>query len=170
MAAGSRRKTSGSRRTGAAPPADDVLVGRVSRELRATAKRTPAVKGWLRDLEEPVRRFVVDRGVAADPDGEEEERGRRDNRDEVVDVSGGDSDDEEIVFVGRKKMIEQQHGERARRRVPKRDDHSLREGGAEPVMVLDSPGDDESSAFKYVEPFLRPYPFHPFILLPSADF
>jgi hypothetical protein len=72
-------------------------VGHVPRDLRATAKRTPAVKSWLRVLEEPVREFVVERGLAvidtAAPADKEEAGGE--SSDET------DPDDEEIVFVGR---------------------------------------------------------------------
>jgi hypothetical protein len=72
-------------------------VGHVPRDLRNTAKRTPAVKAWLRVLEEPVRAFVVERGLAvvatATPVPERE--GGGESSDET------DPDDEEIVFVGR---------------------------------------------------------------------
>lgn len=112
----------------------DMCVGRVPKELRATAKRSPAVKGWLRVLEEPVRKFLV----GAKGDGREEQ----DREDDL------DSGDEEIVFVGRNGSTAE--GARAWKK-------ARREVGDQPVetgMVLDSPGDDdESSAFKYVLPY-----------------
>ena len=40
--------------------------------MRATAKRTPAVKSWLRVLEEPVRKFVVDKGMGEAEEDEDE--------------------------------------------------------------------------------------------------
>ncbi|KAK4034736.1 R3H-associated N-terminal domain-containing protein [Parachaetomium inaequale] len=75
-------------------------VGHVPRDLRNTAKRTPAVKAWLRVLEEPVREFVIERGlavVAAATPAPERERdgGEGSSSDET------DPDDDEIVFVGR---------------------------------------------------------------------
>ncbi|KAK1771513.1 R3H-associated N-terminal domain-containing protein [Phialemonium atrogriseum] len=128
-----RRAGTGAGSTGAAAAA-----GRVPRDLRATAKRTPAVKGWLRVLEEPVRRFMVERGVAVEcasasaaaaaAAAAEEARGLEDN---------ADSDDEQIVFVGRNR------GSRGggRKAAP---------GGGDvgQVMLLDLPCDDESAAFK----------------------
>ncbi|KAK4189486.1 hypothetical protein QBC35DRAFT_493320 [Podospora australis] len=63
-------------------------LGHVPRDLRATAKRTPAVKSWLKVLEEPVRQFVVDRGLAITAEQEN-------------DSDETDPEDEEIVFVGR---------------------------------------------------------------------
>ncbi|KAL2164915.1 hypothetical protein VTH06DRAFT_211 [Thermothelomyces fergusii] len=87
-------------------------VGFVPRDLRNTAKRTPAVKLWLRALEEPVRAFVVERGLAVVPPG----RGPTSARENGVGAgkagdergSDTDSDDEEIVFVGRRARKSQQ--------------------------------------------------------------
>lgn len=99
----------------------------VPHDLRVKAKRTPAVKSWLRVLEEPVRQFLVDRGVA----GEESD--------------SMDSEDEEIVFVGRNGSMNDRPSpspswKRARR--------EKKDAEAEEGMVLDSLGDDESAAFK----------------------
>ncbi|KAK1543959.1 hypothetical protein CPAR01_04592 [Colletotrichum paranaense] len=108
--------------------ATGLSVGEVPRDLRDTAKRTPAVRGWVRVLEEPVRSFLKERSEASDAEG--------------------DSEDEEIVFVGRKGMASAGKGwKKARREV-----------GSEKVddgMVFDSLGDDESASFKYgPAPFL----------------
>ncbi|TDZ54273.1 hypothetical protein CTRI78_v006442 [Colletotrichum trifolii] len=96
-------------------------AGEVPRDLREHAKRTPAVKSWVRVLEEPVRSFLKERSEESDAEG--------------------DSEDEEIVFVGRKGMSSAGKGwKKARREV-----------GSEKVdsgMVFDSLGDDESGAFK----------------------
>ncbi|KAK1447374.1 hypothetical protein CMEL01_09213 [Colletotrichum melonis] len=101
--------------------ATGLSVGEVPRDLRDTAKRTPAVRGWVRVLEEPVRSFLKERSEASDAEG--------------------DSEDEEIVFVGRKGMASAGKGwKKARREV-----------GSEKVddgMVFDSLGDDESASFK----------------------
>ncbi|OHE95118.1 hypothetical protein CORC01_09505, partial [Colletotrichum orchidophilum] len=105
--------------------ATGLAVGEVPRDLRDTAKRTPAVRGWVRVLEEPVRSFLKERSEASDAEG--------------------DSEDEEIVFVGRKGMASAGKGwKKARREV-----------GSEKVddgMVFDSLGDDESASFKYGSP------------------
>lgn len=125
---------SASRRRGKAGSKTMPETGRVPRELRETAKRAPAVKGWLRVLEEPVRRFLVERGAAVDQTAEEKPEAAGET----------DSDDEEIVFTGRKSLAErdQNSWKKARKEGPGHE--------AEPVMVLDSPADDETSAFKYV--------------------
>ncbi|KAF6823277.1 UV-damaged DNA-binding protein [Colletotrichum plurivorum] len=96
-------------------------VGEVPRDLRDTAKRTPAIKGWVRVLEEPVRSFLKEHNEDSDAEGT--------------------SEDEEIVFVGRKGMSAAGRGwKKARREV-----------GSEKVdtgMVFDQLGDDESASFK----------------------
>lgn len=56
-------------------------AGEVSREVRDSAKRTPVVRTWVRELEEPVRRFVC---------------GRRDGEEDV------EEGEEEMLFTGRK--------------------------------------------------------------------
>jgi hypothetical protein len=56
-------------------------AGEVPRDLREAAKRSQVVKGWLKDLETPIREWV-----------------RRERKGEEEDVG---SDEEEIVFKGR---------------------------------------------------------------------
>ncbi|KAI0468680.1 hypothetical protein F4859DRAFT_197980 [Xylaria cf. heliscus] len=70
--------------------------GRVPRELCLRAKKTPAVRAWVRSLEEPVRRYLVEREIARETDAE----GLRTD-DSSESSSGLDSEDDEIVFVGR---------------------------------------------------------------------
>ncbi|KAK3352654.1 R3H-associated N-terminal domain-containing protein [Lasiosphaeria hispida] len=112
----------------AAVPVPD--VGRVPRDLRATAKRTPAVKSWLRVLEEPVRQFLVDRGLVAEKGAAAEVE------------SSTDSEDDEVVFVGRNgTMLEGKAWKKARR-------VGGEKTAAEAGMVLDMLGDDETGAFK----------------------
>lgn len=105
------------------------VVGKVPRDLHTKAKRTPAVKSWLRVLEEPVRQFLVDRAVV--------------EVEESDDGSLLDSEDEEIVFVGRNGSMTDARGWKEAQRETK--EEVLRQG-----MVLDSLGDDESASFKYV--------------------
>lgn len=109
---------------------DEAVAGRVPRELFLRAKKTPAVRAWVRTLEEPVRQYLVDRRVA-----------RAAAEDEAS--SEEDTEDEEIVFVGRNGTTMRDGWKKARREVP--------EGDAEEGIVLDALGDDdESGAFKYV--------------------
>ncbi|KAK2070552.1 hypothetical protein P8C59_005037 [Phyllachora maydis] len=105
-------------------------VGKVPRVLHTKAKRTPAVKSWLRGLEEPVRQYLVESGaVAKRADGchSSDER---------------DSEDDEIVFVGRNGGMYEggRAWKQARRQVANKP--------AEAGMVLEASGDDESAAFK----------------------
>ena len=103
---------------------DDAVTGRVPRELFLRAKKTPAVRTWVRTLEEPVRQYLVDRRVAQEAEAEESD----------------DTEDEEIVFVGRNGSM-RDGWKKARRQVP--------EGDAEEGIVFDALGDDdESGAFK----------------------
>jgi hypothetical protein len=120
-------------------------VGKVPRDLRAKAKKTPAVKSWLRVLEEPVRQFLVDKGLVAKAADDEH----------AIEDSG--TEDEEIVFVGRNgNMMDAKTFKRAQRVVEQRP--------VENGMVLDTTtGDDESGAFKYVSPF--PTPLRSFLIL-----
>ncbi|RYP02349.1 hypothetical protein DL764_005831 [Monosporascus ibericus] len=112
-AAAARRKQMQTRTMG-----DAHVAGRVPRELFQRAKKTPAVKTWVRSLEEPVRRYLVELEVSSE-------------------VSSEDTEDEEIVFVGRKGTT-RDGWKKARR-----------EGKNEEGLVLDDLGDDdESGAFK----------------------
>ncbi|KAK2017976.1 hypothetical protein LZ32DRAFT_599872 [Colletotrichum eremochloae] len=103
-------------------------VGEVPRDLRDTAKRTPAVRGWVRVLEEPVRAFLAERTEASDAEG--------------------DSEDDEIVFVGRRQGTAATNGGGSSAGWKK----ARREVGSEQVdtgMVFDALGaDDESASFK----------------------
>ncbi|KAI3343015.1 R3H-associated N-terminal domain-containing protein [Ustulina deusta] len=88
-AALARRKQARTRTLG-----DDAVAGRVPRELCQRAKKTPAVRTWVRSLEEPVRKYLVESEVARDGDADLK-------TDDSDSSSGLDSEDEEIVFVGR---------------------------------------------------------------------
>lgn len=114
-------------------------VGKVPKDLRATAKRTPAVKSWLRVLEEPVRAFMVETMAARRPPSVPAAQDK--SSDEM------DSEDEEIVFVGRNGgMRDGKKGwEKVRKeqQVQQQKQKEVRTG-----MVLDSLGEDETGAFK----------------------
>ncbi|KAI1082901.1 R3H-associated N-terminal domain-containing protein [Whalleya microplaca] len=103
---------------------DAHVAGRVPRELFQRAKKTPAVKAWVRSLEEPVRRFLVELQVAAEPPPSSDEEVK----------------DEEIVFVGRNGSM-RDGWKRAKR------EHNGR--AEEQGMVLDALGDEgEDGAFR----------------------
>ncbi|KAK3307330.1 R3H-associated N-terminal domain-containing protein [Chaetomium strumarium] len=134
------------------PSSSSSSVGRVPRDLRATAKRTPAVKSWLRVLEEPVRQFVVERGllavVAAPPkyqrEEEEENQGRRDGADDSDETGPDDDEEDEIVFVGRggRSMRDGKPWKTARRQEEEEEEEEL-------GMVLDAREDEAGGgAFK----------------------
>lgn len=117
-------------------------AGKMPRDLRDTVKRTPGIKGWVRTLEEPVRRFLAEREDAAVETEPSE--------DDESDVS-----DDEVVFVGRKAA--------ARDRRPDGWRKAHREVHDRPVdrgMIFDSLEDDESGAFKY---YTLPRPRRAFI-------
>jgi hypothetical protein len=112
----------------------------VPRDLRESAKRTPAVKDWVRTLEEPVRQFMRDQhalltGSSASTIAVEDDSGEM------------DSDEEEIVFAGRSDAVRELREKRDRWRLAQRE--MVREV-ADSGVVFDSFGEDESASFKYV--------------------
>ncbi|KAI6785250.1 uncharacterized protein J7T54_006892 [Emericellopsis cladophorae] len=94
--------------------------GEVSRDLRETVKRSPIVKTWVRGLEEPVRDYLR---------GECEQ--------------DTDSEDEEIVFVGRRGAEEKNGGSRWRMA-----NRNVQKEMVEQGMVFDDFGDGEGASFK----------------------
>jgi hypothetical protein len=129
-------------------------AGEVPRDLRETAKRVPAVKSWVRAMEEPVRQYLRQSSsnsegdksaVIADGDG---------GRQAELDGSSSDPDEDEIVFAGRKSGVAARKGQsqwkKAHREVH---DETVDQG-----MVFDSFGDDESASFKFVHPSTPPKP------------
>ena len=100
-------------------------VGRVPKDLHEKAKRKPALKDFVRVLEEPVRQYL------------ENVRRGDESSDEV------DSEDEEIVFVGRGGVTRDDRDgwKKARREVKSKEVDS--------GMVFDELGDDEGGKFKY---------------------
>ncbi|KAL2015687.1 hypothetical protein VTK56DRAFT_5022 [Thermocarpiscus australiensis] len=134
-------------------------VGHVPRDLRATAKRTPAVKSWLRVLEEPVRQYVVAVATEATITGAVEREGRRKNGSSDDDETDPD-DEEEIVFAGRRNGRRTRDGKPLQKQKQEQNEKAARRGSghdqggqgqhqvhAERGMVLDAM-DDASGAFK----------------------
>ncbi|KAK3905947.1 R3H-associated N-terminal domain-containing protein [Staphylotrichum tortipilum] len=126
------RRKNNSHAAAASSSSGDPEAGHVPRDLRATAKRTPAVKSWLRVLEEPVRQFVVERGLAVAAPA----AAAGDSSSDETDL-----DDEEIVFVGRNgRMRDGKPWKKAERQVA---------GQRQEVgMVLDAMEEGDGGAFK----------------------
>ncbi|KAH8173424.1 uv-damaged dna-binding protein [Sarocladium implicatum] len=97
-------------------------AGEVPRDLREAAKRSQVVKGWVKDLEGPIREWV---------------RGERSRQEDQED--GVESDEEEIVFVGRRGKGDADARE---------EEKSQRRDDAAAAMVLDSFGDVENASYK----------------------
>ncbi|OTB05998.1 hypothetical protein M426DRAFT_319368 [Hypoxylon sp. CI-4A] len=102
---------------------DDHVAGRVPRELFQRAKKTPAVKTWVRSLEEPVRRYLVDQDLAKEPTHSDDDS----------------TEDEEIVFVGR---------DGSTRDGWKKAKREYKGKTEEEGMIFDALGDDADSAFR----------------------
>ena len=95
--------------------------GRVPEELRRKLKRSKGAKSLLQDLEEEVRKFMVDC----------ERRLRKMDGDEVE----FDSEDEEIVFVGRNGMMSDEQRK------------TVEEELEREKLVFDSLADDHGASF-----------------------
>ncbi|PNY28338.1 Uncharacterized protein TCAP_01737 [Tolypocladium capitatum] len=121
----------------AAGSATGLGPGEVPRDLRETAKRSPAARGWVRALEEPVRRFLA---------AEQDRRRLRQEDDSAAE--GMDSEDEEIVFVGRSgamRELRQKREPDVRYKMARREvEHETVDSG----VVFDSFGDGEGAAYK----------------------
>lgn len=104
--------------------------GEVSRDLRETTKRSPVVKSWVRALEEPVRQFLHSRAEVDDDD-----------------EGSLDSEDEEIVFVGRRAAAAAvaENGPRGGWKVAHRE---TEKETVDQGMVFDSFGEGEGASFR----------------------
>ncbi|KAF4988726.1 hypothetical protein FGRMN_9594 [Fusarium graminum] len=116
-------------------------AGEIPRDLREATKRSPVVRTWVRSLEEPVRQFLASQQATA------ETPNTAADTDEDADSAAEqmDSDDEEIVFVGRNGAMRELREKKATWK------HAHRQVSQETVdscMVFDSFGNDESAAFK----------------------
>lgn len=121
-------------------------VGEVPRDLRESAKRSPVIRGWVRALEEPVRRFIHEQHAqmsGVTPAAAAADAGKEENdKDEL------DSDEEEIVFAGRSDAMRELREKKARWRTAHR---QVSRETVDSGVVFDSFGDDESASFKYVD-------------------
>lgn len=109
--------------------------GEVPRDLREAAKRSPAVRGWARALEAPVRQFLVRREDELDEDSAAEDM---------------DSEDDEIVFVGRDGAMRELRDKRDGWKMARRE---VSQETVDSGMVFDSFGTDETASVKSATPF-----------------
>ncbi|KAF4592568.1 uv-damaged DNA-binding protein [Ophiocordyceps camponoti-floridani] len=117
-------------------------VGEVPRDLRESAKRSDTIRLWVRALEEPVRRFLARGQGDEDGDGGEEEE------DSAADLM--DSEDDEIVFVGRSGAMRELRERRERRETSgfKMARREMHHKTVDSGLVFDSFGDGDAAAFK----------------------
>lgn len=117
-------------------------VGEVPRDLRESARRSSTIRSWVRALEEPVRHYLVG------------EQARALHPAEPVDDSAAeemDSEDEEIVFVGRSGAMRELN--ERRQAGYKRARREVEQETVDSGVVFDSFGEGESAAFKCDSPF-----------------
>jgi hypothetical protein len=101
-------------------------VGKVPKELREKLKRSRAAKGLLQNLEEEIRKFVES----------------WDNKHKQMEEDGiiePDSEEDEVVFVGR-------NGQMSDMPSPRESEEQLERE----ILVFDSPEEDQGASFGYV--------------------
>ena len=111
------------------PKAENQQAGNIPKELRGKLKKAKAAKGLLQDLEEQVRKFVQtweEKAKAAQPE----------------EPYLLDSEDEEIVFVGRNGQMNDMPSSPNSKRA--KDIEAIRD-----QLVFDSPADDQGAGFGY---------------------
>lgn len=106
---------------------EDQAASRVPKELKARLRRSRAAKGMLQDLEAEVRQFVESW----------ENKQAEMEKDGLIDA---DSEDEEIVFVGRNGAMSDERKKAREEKDLKRD-----------KLVYESLVDDHGAAFGYVD-------------------
>lgn len=111
-------------------------AAKVSKQVKEKLKRARSAKGLLQDLEEEVRQFV----------SKWEERERRMEKEGLIEP---DSEDEEIVFVGR-------NGQMNDLRSPRLTDADLERN----KLVFDSAVDDQAASFGYAASYIVPNVSH----------
>ena len=142
---------------------------KVAKDLRERLKRARAAHGTLRDLEEDIRAFIQDwtspRHSGDCSAGQEMVENQPDDG-ELVCVEEEDSlfsEDEEIVYVGRKGQMHSS-GSKGETRLtssghgmPTAGDERLYDNGRLPTdkLILDTPADDRNASFRYVLPCLH---------------
>ena len=123
--------------------AEEGVCGPVPKDLRIKLKRSKAAKGLLQDLEEQVRKFVRDWNAKC---------AKEDAAKEAAAYPVTDSEDEEIVFIGRNgQMADIPPSPKAKRYKEVEDDEYL-EIYKEPAiplnhLIFDGPADDHGASF-----------------------
>ena len=114
--------------------AEEERPPKVPQELRRKLKRAKSARGLLQELEQDIRRFVQD--------WEKHNNSRAPADDEARQI---DSEDEEIVFVGRNGDMSDMlnPGEKSEGQPPKRD-----------KLVIESLVEDRGASFRYASVFL----------------
>ncbi|KAM4060461.1 uv-damaged dna-binding protein [Hirsutella rhossiliensis] len=112
-------------------------VGEVPRDLRELARRSPTIRSWVRALEEPVRQYLVGEQTSSRPPAELADDSAADEM---------DSEDEEIVFVGRSGAMRELN--ERRQAGYKRARREIEQETVDSGVVFDSFGEGESAAFK----------------------
>lgn len=133
-------------------------IGQVTRQLRVAAKRTPAVKVWVRALEAPIRQYVVSESIRLSGDAASEMSGSvvtdfSDNGAAVGDEHFTESDSEdEVVFVGRRVApVEAVAETKAETETSTDDDDAASDTTISPAadgILFDDLGDGERGSFK----------------------
>ncbi len=114
------------------PTSEEQSHGNVAKELKQKLKKAKAAKGLLQDLEEEVRKFVK----------KWEEKAKRLEQEGLHDV---DSEDEEIVFVGRNGQMNDMPSS------PHSKGSQEEEDIKRDKLVFDSLADDYGASFGYVQ-------------------
>lgn len=120
------RKTKGRQAVKRTGGKEEEAAAKVPKEIREKLKRARGAKGLLQDLEDEVRRFVE----------RWEEKQKTMDQDGMVEP---DSEDEEIVFVGRNGQMSDMQSPRSSRELLPMD-----------KLVFDSLADDHGASFGYV--------------------
>jgi hypothetical protein len=118
------KKANGAKKAGLGAQGDE--KGRIPQELRQKLKRSKGAKSLLQDLEEEVRQFL------REWERKKERLGRGGKECEL------DSEDEEIVFVGRNGTMSDEQRKRVEEELERE------------KLVFDSLADDHGASFGYV--------------------
>ncbi|PHH69205.1 hypothetical protein CDD82_7921 [Ophiocordyceps australis] len=114
--------------------ATGIDVGEVPRDLRDMSKRSPVIRHWLRTLEEPLRQYLTAARLG------------RQGHQEPTNEPDLDSDEEEIIFRGRSRAIQQlKEKQAARLQLARRQLQSQPVGSA---LVYHSLGEGKSAALR----------------------
>jgi hypothetical protein len=124
-----RRDAEQTKRRPGKNPNEDETAGRIPKELREKLKRTKAAKGLLQDLEEEIRKFV-------------KSWERKEKELEQDGLQDADSDEDDIVFIGRNGRMHDMPPSPKSKRNPKPDENVRKE-----KLVFNSLANDHGASF-----------------------